>query len=288
VSEPLTFINPLDEEVALVGSANAEALWAPTGRFMPPIEFVEEETADREGARIRRTKVMPREIAVPVLFTGTTPSDLRQQMRAITRKMYPALGDGRLVCTAPDGEVREVVCRYRDGLQGDETTNDSGQLTTMGLLVFRAAEDPFWRAQTPTEESFTSGTPPEFFPIFPLVLAASSLFGDITLTNDGDVEAWPVWTITGHGSGLALTYAATGERLSMSTVLGDGETIVIDTRPGVKTLTKNDGSNLWPDFDPTGSLFAFQPGPITVTVYLVDSTEDSSVAVSFRPRYLTP
>lgn len=288
MSEPLTFYNPLNEDVALTGSSYVETLWAPSGRFMPPIEFVEEETAGREGARIRRVKVPPREIAVPVLFSGETSIDLRQQLRTVVRKMYPALGDGRLQGVAPDGEVREIVCRYRDGLQGDESTGDNGQLTLPAVLIFRAAEDPFWRSQTPTEIEFTTGESPSFFPFFPLELAKSSIFGGITVTNEGDVEAWPIWTITGPGGPLTLTNDTSGESLILATVLSAGEQVTIDTTPGIKTVTLDDSTNLYPDLDPGSSLWPLQPAENAVTVELVDATVDSAVALSYRARYLTP
>lgn len=287
MSETITFFAPDNSEVDF-SSSYADLLWGIAGRFMPKIDFVEEETAGREGARIRRVKVPPREVAVPVFFRGTSRTDLRAQLRTVVRRLYPVPGDGRLQVVAEDGQVRELVCRYSEGLQGEETKENGGTLGLKTLLVFRAAEDPFWRDVVPTDLSFSSGTPPPFFPFFPLRLASSSIFGDITIDNPGDVEAWPIWTITGPAGGATLTNETTGEVIVLSTMLGDGRRIFIDTTPGIKTVTYDDGTNLYPDLDPSSSLFALQPGENTITVDLIGSTDDSSVEISYRPRYLTP
>jgi phage-related protein len=288
VTETLTFFNPGDEEVELTGSDYSTVLWGVNGRFMPPVDFVEDETPEREGARVRRVKIRPREITVPVLLEGSSQTDLRQQLRTIVRRLYPVAGDGRLRCVAPDGATRELVCRYSQGLEGDEGTGDGGVKYLAAVLVFRAAEDPFWRAQTATEIDFTTGEPPAFFPFFPLELAESSIFGGITVTNEGDVEAWPIWTITGPGGPLTLTNDTSGESLVLATVLSAGEQITIDTTPGIKTVTLDDSTNLYPDLDPGSSLWPLQPDDNAVTVELVDATVDSAVALSYRARYLTP
>lgn len=287
MTETLVFFNPLDEEVEF-SSPTADTRWGVSGRFMPKIDFVEEETPGRPGARIRRVKTPPREIGVPVWFHGATSADLRAQLRTIVRRLYPTLGDGRLRCTGPDGTVRELVCRYAQGLEGAETVENGGTLALGAVLVFRAAEDPFWRALTPTTIDFTTGTPPAFFPMFPMRLARSSIFGGVEVVNDGDVEAWPIWTISGPGAGLTLTNDTTGEALTLSTTIAAGESITIDTSPGVKTVLLNDGTNLYPDLDSASVLFSLAPGPNAITVDLIGSTADSEVTLSYRPRYLTP
>lgn len=287
MSETITFFAPDGSSVPFT-SAHADLLWGVAGRFMPKIAFVEDETAGREGARVRRVKVPPREVAVPVFFRGTSRTDLRDQVRTIVQRLYPVAGNGRLRVVAEDGEIRELLCRYSEGLEGQETRENGGTLGLKALLVFRAAEDPFWRAQTATVLSFTSGEPPEFFPILPLRVAPSSIFGNITIDNPGDVDAWPIWTITGPASGATLTDRTTGDTIVLSTDLVAGRRIFIDTTPGVKTVKLDNGTNLYADLDPGSSLFPLQPGANTITVDLVGSTEDSRIDLSYRPRYLTP
>jgi phage-related protein len=287
VSETITFFAPDGSSVPFT-SDHADLLWGVAGRFMPKIAFVEDETAGREGARVRRVKVPPREVAVPEFFRGTSRTDLRNQLRTIVRRLYPVPGDGRLQVVAEDGAIRELVCRYSEGLEGQETRENGGTLGLKALLVFRAAEDPFWRAQTPTVLTFTSGEPPMFFPILPLEVAPTSIFGNITISNPGDVDAWPIWTINGPASGATLTDRTTGDTIVLSTVIAAGRRIFIDTTPGIKTVKLDDGTNLYGDLDPGSSLFPLQPGTNTIAVTLIGSTDDSSIELSYRPRYLTP
>ncbi len=131
---------------------------------------------------------------------------------------------------------------------------------------------------------------PSFFPIFPLRLTSSQIAVDSTVTNAGDVATWPVWTIKGPGTTITLRNLTTGENLIfLSTVLGSGESIAIDTRPGLKTVTKQDGSNLFNDLDVTSSLWALPRGDSAIRLEMsgVDATA-SSLQLNYRQRYLSP
>lgn len=284
----LAYYNALNELVDLAGAVTSQVLFGVQGRFMPPFGFVEDETPNREGARIRRVKVPPREVTVPMLFFGDTSTGLRDQLRILAHRLNPLAGDGRLQSVDPAGRVRELTCRYSQGFEGDESTADGGLLSLAAVLVFRAAEDPYWHDRDATVLEFGTGSPPAFFPFFPLTLAGSTIVGGITIENPGDIEAWPIWTITGPGSGLTLTNDTTGESLELSTVLGGGDTLTIDTTPGVKTVTLYDGSNLYGDLSSGPSLWPLAPGENHVSVTFTDSTADSLVSLSFRARYLVP
>lgn len=287
MSETLTFIDPDGVETPL-SSSTISTLWGVTGRFMPPIDYVEETTPERAGARIRATKIRPREIAVPLFLEGPTPAELRALIRDFARRLFPARGDGRLRNVGPDGDTRELLCRYANGLELTETTAEGGVTWQRTLIVFRAAEDPYWRAVDPVELDFGTGEPPAFFPIFPLRIARSSVFGGVTIDNVGDVEAWPIWTISGPGSNLNLENVTTGEFIALDTVLGAGDEIVIDTTPGVKSVELADGSNLFPDLVDGYSLFPLQKGENEISVGLEGADDTSAIALSYRPRFLTP
>lgn len=285
--ESLVFIAPTGDRIPLTGQETAETEKGVTGRFMPPVSFIEEETFGRAGARIRNVKIGPREIPVPQWFRGDTDVELRQAMRQLVNRLLPTRGDGQLENTGPDGEVRLLTCRYSTGLSMNETKEEAGVVWQRAVIVFRAAEDPYWYAAAPTELDFATGPPPTFFPIFPLRLARSSVFGGVIIDNPGDVEAWPIWTITGPGANLTILSNTTGESLALDTVLAAGDEVVIDTRPGVKTVTRG-GVNLYGDLADDASLFALVDGPNDLVVELDGATEASAVSLSYRPAYLAP
>src|SRR5690606_30720906 len=73
---------------------------------------------------------------------------------------------------------------------------------------------------------------------FPQV-SSGQVLGETTLTNPGDVEAWPTWTITGPASLVTITHLDTGEEFAVDPgadgidhgPLLEGEQVVVTTDP---------------------------------------------------------
>lgn len=256
------------------------------GRGMPPASFVEEDVPLEDGARLLRVKTTPREVTVPLAFLADDETQLRTLLRSWQARLRPAAGDGILRVTGPGGDVRELVCRYASGLELVEDGQNKGAGWLKAALVFRAA-DPYWRDAADTTVAFAhdySGRP--FFPFFPLLLADSDAWSARTISNGGDVEAWPVWTATGPLASLALRNFTTGKGLLLTSDLPAGATITIDTRPGAKTVSRGDGVNLFGTLDPASALWPLQPGDNEVEVGATGVTADTAVSVAYRRRWL--
>lgn len=69
---------------------------------------------------------------------------------------------------------------------------------------------------------------------------ASGVGGSLVLTNDGNVETWPVFTFAGPIAQPSLTDPATGRQLLYSGTLAVGQTLIIDTSPFARSV-KLDG-----------------------------------------------
>lgn len=286
MSELVIWVDAAGAETALNGVANRDVMWGRQGAFMPTWQLVEERVPLQPGARLRSVTAAARELALPVVLREASETALRTAVRAFLRTFNPLRGDGRLRVTAPDASERELVCRYIRGLEGNEQIDVHGLVWVKLVLVFRAS-DPYWYARNTVVDSYTAAASTGlFFPLPPLRLSSASVFADATVDNPGDVEAWPVWTVTGPGSGLVLRNLSTGESLSLSTALGSGESVAIDTRPGVKTVTKSDGTNLFGDLSATSALWALQSGTNSLRVELSGVTSASGVVLSYTPRYL--
>jgi hypothetical protein len=276
VAETVTWIDP-------DGATTVLTTFLPvTGRFMPPIAFEEEGVPEQPGLRLRAVRHQAREFVIPVLLRADSDAELRAAIRDLVARMDPTRGDGIIRVTAPGGDQREIVCRYAGGL---ELTEEPAWRSQKAAVVFRA-HDPYWRATSDTQQIFESGDSAGFFPFFPLRLTSSEIFADATVTNTGDVETWPVWTITGPGSAIVLRNLSTGKQLSLSVTLGGGESVVIDTRPGAKTVTRSDGTNVFPALSAVSSLWPLRRGSNAVRVEMTSATADSSVTLAWRPRYL--
>lgn len=108
-----------------------------------------------------------------------------------------------------------------------------------------------------------------------------------TITNGGDVEAWPVWTITGPMTQLRAWNVTLGTRFALSYTLGAEQTITITTDrptvrgPGDANLSKyidwfnTAGTELWPLTD----------GANVIGLEVDGASATTSVQMSFTPRY---
>ena len=262
--------------------------WDIRGRWFPTIVVDEETVPGQPGGRLREVRHGPLEFALPVWVEAASDTALRTALRAATYALDPTRGLGTIRVTAPGGDQRDLQCICVDGLSMTEKLGESSTPVAQRLvLAFRALE-PYWRATSPTSVSFSSTTPPSFFPIFPLRLSASEVLVDSAVSNTGDVDAWPVWTITGPGSAVVLRNLTTGATTTFSGLsLGVGETMVIDTRPGYKTIAKGDGTNLW-TYLASGSLWSLRRGSNAIRLEMAGTTAASGLSLSYYVRYLGP
>lgn len=260
------------------------------GRYMPPVDHVEQEVPLQPGARLRRVKTKVREVTLPVAFTAADESGLRTMLRTWAYRLLPDRGDGQLRVMAPGGGQRVLFCRYSDGLEIVQDPGNATRRLQKAVLVFRA-HDPYWQDAADTTLTFTSedhDSSGSFFPFFPLTLLASESFVTVTITNGGDVSAWPVWRITGPAANpVVLRNTTTGKRLEVARDVGTGEVITIDTRPGVKTVRLNDDTNLYGDLSVDSALWELVRGGNVVAVEFAGATDATRVDLSYRQRYLT-
>jgi hypothetical protein len=260
----------------------------PEGRFMPPISFVEEEVPFLAGTRLRSVKVGAREFDLSIYVDGISESDVRNKTRNLLRMFNPLNGDGKIKVLAADGSQREIQCRYSSGLGISE--KDGAKVGNMQAvtLVFRAF-DPYWYDSSTVVQTFKiNENPGTFFPILPLRLASSTVFADITIDNDGDVETFPEWIITGPGESIVLSNLSTGETTSLDVTLEAGESITINTSPYTKTVTKSDGTNLFYTLSDDSSLWALQEGNNSIQIQMANATADSSIQLTYKNRYWGP
>jgi phage-related protein len=262
----------------------------PSGRFMPPIEHNEEEVPLQSGSRRRNTKVKAREMDFPIEINGETQMDIRNKLRSLLRIFNPLKGDGKIKSISPDGSQREIFCRYQSGLE----ISESGQLWEKFILVLKAF-DPFWYDTATKVQTFKiNESPGLFFPILPLRLASSTVFADISIDNTGDVETWPEWIITGPGENVKIKNMTTGEIIFLDhpdAKLESGETITINTSPNPpneKTVTKNDGTNLFYILSEDSSLWALQEGGNSIQIEMANATTNSSIQLTYKNRYWGP
>lgn len=251
------------------------------GLGVPPVEHVTDTTPLLGGEQILETYETGRTIMLPMLITAPTNILLRTRIRALVAAMDPYTG-GWLEVAQADGQRRRVAARYSAGLEGAEDAASGGDHTWWRLVLRLYAPDPAWVDPVPVVIPFTYPAPTSFFPLLPLTVSADSVLGAATITNPGDLPAWPVWTATAPGTGVTLDNTSTGEQLHLSGALTD--TLTIITQPGRQAITM--GTADWWDHLVDNPVFWQIPRGVTaVSLSLTGAGPGSSVALSFNPRY---
>lgn len=256
------------------------------GLSAPPYRLSTEQYAGVAGTRLQALEADQREISLGVKVEASSPAEFRARWRALVHAFRPRAGDGQLVVADEVGVRRLITCRYTGGLEGaavDEFTGVAGR-----AIVKLAAFDP-WFYGEPVSIDFGLAAPSVFLSAalpFPRMLSASTIQGqrDIDLAA-ADVESYPLWTITGPGSSLTLTNDSTGRTIQVDAAIADGQTVVIDTRPGHQSVRRGDGTNLMGALSSDPSLWPLVERVNRVTAVLGAAGQGSRIRATFSPRY---
>lgn len=271
--ETLTWFDPDGTSVDLFDTRGIN------GRMMPPIRYTEDVVPGQPGARLREVQIAPRQVVVPILVDEASTPAYRAALRTMADLLDPTKGEGVLRAVDQEAAVRELHCFYIDGFGIEENY----PVHARPSLLFRAC-DPFWYDAADTQVDYVVGSPATFFPIFPLRLSSSEVFADSAVDNTGKFT-WPVWEIRGPGTGVALRNLTSGKLSSLSRPLLAGESATFDTREGVKTITLQDGTNLFPFF--SGTLWPLASGSNAIRVEMSGATSDSRVTLRYKRRFLS-
>jgi phage-related protein len=283
MSETLSFVDPASAVKVLSGQPDIDLLMGLQGRFMPPLDFIEEEVAGKPGSRLRKVKIKARDMSLPVRFKGADVSALRTTMRSFFHTVDPTRGIGKIRITAPDGSQREINCVYKSGLEIEESHMTSR--FQKAVPVFRA-HDPFWYDLNATSLTYNTGTVQGWFPIFPLHLSSSSVLAGATITNDGDLYTWPTWVLHGPMSAPILRNLTTGQMISLPLLtLALGEYVTISTGDFLNTVTKSDNTNAFSYLSNDSDLWALQAGVNQLQIEASGATSASSIQLAYKRRY---
>lgn len=258
------------------------ALRGSGGWLLPPYEMMETNAPDT-GMATNVVSLLSRDVDVPILVSATSRTALVSAWRALVYALDPKRGVGKLQFTHVTGNKRELHCRYRQGLPGADAIQALTWFKT--VLTFRAI-DPYWYATSPVSGTYVLGEPVSMFPFFPLRMSSSSVFSSTTVTNQGDTDAWPVWTLTGPGINPVFKNLTTGKQIVLTITLAAREVLEIDTRPGYKTLRQG-STNKFSCLSKTSSLWSLRKGNNSVQIEMSGSTTSSRIVMSYYPRYLS-
>ncbi|MFD7922550.1 hypothetical protein ACFV3R_25400 [Streptomyces sp. NPDC059740] len=105
------------------------------------------------------------------------------------------------------------------------------------------------------------------------------------LQVDGTAFTWPLLRVTGPCSNPTITHVTTGRTLTVQATLAAGEWVEIDTRPGWRTVLRDNGGGA--PLTPTSRIdeFVLTPGLNEVRWTATDNTLTSTLAVTWWPAW---
>lgn len=253
---------------------------------MPPYALTESRAPLTDGADLRFVLADVREVDIPLLVSASSYGELFAACRALSGALNPKAGPGILRITAPDDTQRDLNCTYSGGFEHDWSAGFSDHISS--VLVFRA-HDPYLYDTNATQIGpYFASSAPAFFPILPIHLGSSSVLTGFSVDNNGDADAYPVWTIHGPGSAITLTNNTTGKSLALT---GNGgltllstDTLVIDTQ--ARTVLLNGSTSQYSKLSFSSSLWTFARGFNSVSVSITGTGAASYVQGQYKRRWL--
>lgn len=232
-----------------------------------------------DGQVLLGMRTPPRDVFWP-LGVKTTPGDFTGVDSAFWRTLHPGKPGVWTVTQLATGQSRSLRCRYQSS--DHELAIDPTVFGEERYGVKLVADDPWWRGrpvvgrwspETP-QDFFQSGTAPPFY------ITNAHTFDTATLTNPGDVPAWPVWELAGPFTTAHI--GVNGELFEIPFPLASGETLIVDADPrGPYAVTGAgvDRTNAIPDL-------AFAPVPPGEDIVLdLALAGAGSISVEFTPGY---
>lgn len=228
----------------------------------PEVEMYSHIIPLQDGALYLGNRRMMRRFQIGIELMGHTRDEVIEARDALLAVLNTQWGLGAFGRDR-NGVRREVYClpvappRYQAG--ADE------ELGLRDVIDFQAPDFAFY---DPLERAVavTIGSDEDLvFPItFPIVFGSDST-AYVTATAYGDQPVYPIITLLGPLSKPVMRNITTGEWLTFTgnggLYLTASQSAVIDCRPGEKTITRNDGTNLIPYLSTDSDLETFHLAP---------------------------
>jgi hypothetical protein len=153
------------------------------------------------------------------------------------------------------------------------------------------AQDHLYYADTADTTSMPLGSLTEGGMTFPLLFPfniageASAIARPGYLQVEGTAATWPVLRVNGPCANPTIVHVTSGRSITVQTSLAAGEWVEIDTRPGWRTVLRENGGGV--PLTPTSRIDQLQltPGLNEIRWSATDPTLTSTLAVTWWPAY---
>lgn len=250
------------------------------GMAHAPIERWTDDSPAMPGSRFRGARALARSVQWPIVITTKTSVGSWRDLARRWWRGWSKDTPGTWTVIDSGGESRSIDLLHNPS--GDFSLGyDPGLFSWVPWTVDAVADFPYWRGN-PITASWQQVTPAAFIPVTgapPFTISSSASLTTAEIDNPGDVDAWPVWTITGPFDAISITVAG-------GTIIGPavltGQTVVVDTSPTNPVAIRNATT------DVSGQFTAWDPRPVpaggTVPI-TITGTGLGQVSVSLTPLY---
>lgn len=262
------------------GSQGYQLLTGFTGLGIPTTDVRITNSAG-DGGTWRSTRRGVRDLDLPLYVEGEDRADVETKLRRLTSALDDRNGVApKLVAYYGDGTSYELEVHYAAGAE-TQYGADAGAQYCRWVLTLRAP-NPYWTSVQAVSFSLgastgTRGLLPE---LDRLLVKSSQVLGSFSLTNPGDVPAFPVWTLEGPATTTSVTLSGVGWTYNES--LSAGDKITVDT--GAATVKNASGVNKYAYLGTAPKLFAIPAGECTLSIVMTGTSTASKVSGYFNPR----
>jgi tail protein len=204
--------------------------------FITPIDT----SGGRDGGLDGPQSIGPRVLPVQGMIVAPDAMTLRNKIRDLRAKLGPRK---RVVWDQFDfgiGRRMGMVCRPQGDFRATPVPgNELGGVATLVRFTLVAANPP-WKMSTGDAEFVDIGLPSSAVTGRTYNKTYNYTYGAVTnpggsaqAVNAGDVDAWPMFVITGPVDNPIITNETTGASFMVVGILAAGETVTIDSRTGV-------------------------------------------------------
>lgn len=233
---------------------------------------------------------------LPIVVRGDDSADFLAVHRAFCDTLDPDT-EGILVVTTPAGDERWARCRYASGLDSPVDIDPVASCKVAYPVGWDRA-DPYWLGETVTatfteDPADVGGGGPPFFSAAGassvVTIASSNTLSEGTVSNPGQVRAFPRWRVVGPCTGFTVGVGdgPTAAVVAMTASLTADQFIDIDMDPRRLTVVDHTGTSRLADA--TALRFAaIPPGDdIPLTMVIAGGGAGSSATLEFTARYRT-
>ena len=265
-----------------------------TGLAMPPLDHRTQRSPFQDGETFLGYSLRPRPVQFAIHMRGCNRLDMWEMRRNFQYYINPIVGPLRIQVRFRDGKIFELHNVMYDA-QFDVGTDGQPGPAVQDFAVRFMAFDPVWYEHPANSTSATTQVLEELlfreegdvggfgikfplsFPIsfsgtpfssgngitFPIIFGEVYIDQELTIITDGNYRSYPTITLTGPLLTPKIENLTTGEKLELNYKILTGETVIITTEFGNKTVKKGTQSLLgFLTTDSDLATFHIDPHPI--------------------------